>query len=55
VSGPTVRFRRREMVAAAERLHTAVVELSAKLGFRTPAELPRRGSERRGTGRVPSP
>lgn len=55
VSGPTVRFRRREMVAAAERLHTAVVELSARLGFRTPAELPRRGSERRGTGRVPSP
>jgi len=54
VSGPTVRFRRREVVAAAEALRAAAAELSALLGHRTPLELPRRG-ERRAAGRLPTP
>jgi DNA-binding IclR family transcriptional regulator len=50
VSGPTVRFRRRDLVAAAERLRAATDELSGRLGHRAPIELlPRRG------GRLPTP
>lgn len=56
ISGPTVRFRRRELLAAAERLHAAAAELSAHLGHRAPAELlRRRAAERRGPGRMPTP
>ena len=56
VSGPTVRFRRREILAAAERLHAAAAELSAQLGYRTPAELrARRGTERSAPGRMLTP
>jgi DNA-binding IclR family transcriptional regulator len=50
VSGPTVRFRRRDVLAAAERLRDAAAELSAQLGHRAPVELP----PRRG-GRLPTP
>jgi DNA-binding IclR family transcriptional regulator len=56
ISGPTVRFRRREVLAAAERLHAAAVELSAQLGHRAPSELLRRRvGERRAPGRMPTP
>jgi DNA-binding IclR family transcriptional regulator len=55
VSGPTVRFRRREVVAAAERLHAAAVELSAQLGHREPAELRARGGPERRGGRMLTP
>ncbi|HEV8635248.1 MAG TPA: IclR family transcriptional regulator [Chloroflexota bacterium] len=50
VSGPTVRFRRRDVLAAAERLRAAAAELSAQLGYRTPVELPPRRA-----GRLPTP
>jgi len=52
ISGPAVRFRRRELVAAAERLHAAAVELSALLGHRPLSELERR---RGAPGRMPTP
>ncbi len=52
ISGPAVRFRRRELLAAAERLHAAAIELSAQLGHRPPSELRRRRTTR---GRVPTP
>src|SRR5439155_18208032 len=56
VSGPTVRFRRREMLAAAEQLRAAAATLSSQLGHRVPvALLPRRGLERRVSGRMPTP
>jgi IclR family acetate operon transcriptional repressor len=52
ISGPAVRFRRRELVAAAEHLHAVAVELSAQLGHRPPSALERRRGPR---GRVPTP
>jgi IclR family transcriptional regulator, KDG regulon repressor len=56
VSGPTVRFRRREILAAAEQLRVAAATLSSQLGQRMPAALlPRRGLERRVSGRMPTP
>jgi IclR family acetate operon transcriptional repressor len=56
ISGPTVRFRRRELLAAAEQLRSAAATLSAQLGHRLPlALLPRRGLERRVSVRVPTP
>jgi IclR family acetate operon transcriptional repressor len=56
VSGPTVRFRRRETLAAAEQLRAAAATLSSQLGHRSPvALLPRRGIERRVSGRMPTP
>jgi IclR family acetate operon transcriptional repressor len=56
VSGPTVRFRRREILAAAEQLRAAAATLSSQLGHRLPVALmPRRGLERRVSGRVPTP
>jgi IclR family acetate operon transcriptional repressor len=51
VSGPTVRLRRRELLAAAERLRASAGELSAELGYRVPTELHRRA----GAQRIPTP
>jgi DNA-binding IclR family transcriptional regulator len=56
VSGPTVRFRRREILAAAEQLRAAAATLSSQLGHRVPvALLPRRRLEQRVSVRVPTP
>ena len=52
ISGPAVRFRRRELVIAAERLHAAAVKLSGELGHRPPSDLEQRRGARR---RMPTP
>ncbi len=51
VSGPTVRLRRRELLAVAERWRATADGLSAELGYRVPTELQRRARAQR----IPTP
>jgi DNA-binding IclR family transcriptional regulator len=55
VSGPTVRFRRRELLAAADRLRLSTAQLSAELGHRVPSDLLRRRVGQPGPRRIPTP
>jgi IclR family transcriptional regulator, KDG regulon repressor len=55
VSGPTVRFRRRELLAAADRLRASAARLSAELGHRVPSDALRRRVGQAGPGRIPTP